>query len=499
MGIAPERTFVPSVASLRIQSHALRTLPVTALLLDLVVVSATVALAALGRARTHLFETSSAPGLSQTAVGGPTLGESIAFVAVPLVLVWILLIALRGGYDQGVFGAGADEYKSVVNSSLIAAALLGIGCYLSKFQLSRGFFVLAFVIGPLLLVADRYVLRRLLHRARRRGSLGQRTVIVGSAEHIDSVASVFERETWLGYDVLGALVPDGSSSATDGGVQILGDVEEAAALVRAYSADVVFVVGGAFDRPLAMRNLIWDLESDNVQVIMAPGVTDVSSERIRVRPVAGLPLLHLDRPRSQDALRWAKRTFDIVGSTAMIAVAAPLMLWTAWQIKRFDGGPVMFRQTRVGRDGEYFTCLKFRSMVVNAEQVLSDLHSEVGYAEGLFKMQSDPRITRPGRWIRRYSIDELPQLFNVLRGDMSLVGPRPPLPLEVDRYTLMQSRRLRVRPGMTGLWQVSGRSDLSWTESIRLDLYYVDNWSMIQDLVILGRTVGAVLSSRGAY
>jgi exopolysaccharide biosynthesis polyprenyl glycosylphosphotransferase len=225
----------------------------------------------------------------------------------------------------------------------------------------------------------------------------------------------------------------------------------------------------------------------------------VSSERIRVRPVAGLPLLHLDRPRSQDALRWAKRTFDIIGSATMLAIGAPLMLWAAWQIKRHDGGPVLFRQTRVGRDGDYFTCLKFRSMVLDAESALAELHGEVGYEDGLFKMQRDPRITKPGQWIRRFSIDELPQLVNVLRGHMSLVGPRPPLPLEVDRYTLMQSRRLRVRPGMTGLWQVSGRSDLSWTESIRLDLYYVDNWSMIQDLIILARTMGAVLSSRGAY
>jgi exopolysaccharide biosynthesis polyprenyl glycosylphosphotransferase len=234
-------------------------------------------------------------------------------------------------------------------------------------------------------------------------------------------------------------------------------------------------------------------------VIMAPGVTEVSSERIRVRPVAGLPLLHIDRPRSQDALRWAKRTFDIVGSATLLLVVSPLLLWTAWQIKRFDGGPIMFRQTRVGRDGDYFTCLKFRSMVVNAEDVLADLHARAGYHEGLFKLASDPRVTRPGAWIRRYSIDELPQLINVLRGDMSLVGPRPPLPLEVDRYTLTQSRRLRVRPGMTGLWQVSGRSDLSWSEAIRLDLYYVDNWSMVQDVMILARTVGAVLSSRGAY
>jgi len=498
MGIAPERTFVPSVASLRIQSRALRALPLTALVLDLALVTTTVLLAAYARSRMPFFETSPAPGLSQSA-GGPTLAESIAFVAVPLVVGWILMIMLRGGYDQGVFGAGADEYKAVVNSSLLTAALLGIGCYLSKFQLSRGFFVIAFLIGPLLLASGRFALRRSLHRARSHGAMTQRTVVVGSDDHVDSVASVLARETWLGYDVLGALVPNGTAPATEGGVDILGDVEEAAALVRAYDADVVFVVGGAFDHPLAMRNLVWDLEADNVQVIMAPGVTDVSSERIRVRPVAGLPLLHLDRPRSQDALRWAKRTFDILGSLSALLVLSPLMLWAAWKIKRFDGGPVLFRQTRVGRDGDFFTCLKFRSMVVDAERVLADLHSQVGYEEGLFKMQRDPRITKPGQWIRRYSIDELPQLINVLRGDMSLVGPRPPLPLEVDRYTMMQSRRLRVRPGMTGLWQVSGRSDLSWTESIRLDLYYVDNWSMIQDVVILARTVGAVISSRGAY
>jgi exopolysaccharide biosynthesis polyprenyl glycosylphosphotransferase len=369
-----------------------------------------------------------------------------------------------------------------------------------QFDLSRGFYVFTFLIGPGLLASGRYTLRRWLHHARKHGAFAQRTVIVGSADHVDAVASVFERETWLGYDVLGALTPATDSTvATEGGVPVLGELHEAADLIRAYEADVVLVAGGGFDNPQAMRGLVWDLEADDVQVIMAPGVTDVSSERIRVRPVGGLPLLHVDRPRSQEALRWAKRTFDIVGSSILLALAAPLMLWTAWKIKRHDGGPVLFRQTRVGRDGSYFTCLKFRSMVVDAERILANLHDEIGYTDGLFKMRQDPRITKPGQWIRRFSLDELPQLLNVLRGDMSLVGPRPPLPLEVDRYTLTQSRRLRVRPGMTGLWQVSGRSDLSWDESVRLDLNYVDNWSMIQDALILGRTAGAVLSSRGAY
>jgi exopolysaccharide biosynthesis polyprenyl glycosylphosphotransferase len=488
MAIAPARSMHSSASSLRTHSRALHALPITALVVDLAVITATVVLAAYVRGHIPLF--------------GATyeVTEPAALVSLPLVACWIATIALRGGYDRGVFGAGADEYKTVVGSSLFTAAFLGIGCNLTQFELSRGFFVFAFLIGPAALAVGRFVLRRWLHHARRLGALGQRTVIVGGADHADAVADVFQRESWLGYHVVGAVTPmHDLATFTQSGLEVLGNVDDAADLIRAYDADVVFVVAGAFNDPSAMRSLVWDLEADDVQVILAPGMTDVSSERIRVRPVAGLPLLHLDRPQSQEALRWAKRTFDIVGSTLLLALGAPLMLWTAFAVRRHDGGPVLFRQTRVGRDGREFTCLKFRSMILDAESYLSELHSETGHNGGLFKMERDPRITRPGQWIRRYSVDELPQLINVLRGDMSLVGPRPPLPTEVDRYTTTQSRRLRVRPGLTGLWQVSGRSDLSWSEAIRLDLYYVDNWSMIQDVVILGRTVGAVLSSKGAY
>ena len=487
MGIAPDRTQLSSAERVRPHSRALRALPVTALAVDLVVITVTVFLAAYGRNHMLIF-------------GSDTVTQSAALVGGPLVFSWVAVIALRGGYDKGVFGAGVDEYKIVINSSLLTAAILGIGCYLTQFDLSRGFFLFAFLIGPPMLMLGRWLLRRSLHQARRMGSLGQRTIIAGSSDHVDAVADVFAREPWLGYSVVGALTPPHDvSMRTEGGVSVLGNVDDAADLIRTYGADVVFVVGGAFTDPTSMRSLVWDLESDDVQVILAPGMTDVSSERIRVRPVAGLPLLHLERPRSQEALRWAKRAFDLVGSSILLVLLSPLMLVATIAIKRFDDGPVLFRQTRVGRDGTTFTCLKFRSMVVDAEAILSDLHAETGHHEGLFKMPRDPRITRPGQWIRRYSVDELPQLVNVFRGDMSLVGPRPPLPSEVDRYTLTQARRLRVRPGMTGLWQVSGRSDLSWSESIRLDLYYVDNWSMIQDLVILSRTIGAVFSSRGAY
>ena len=249
-----------------------------------------------------------------------------------------------------------------------------------------------------------------------------------------------------------------------------------------------------------MRSLAWELENEAIHVVIAPSVTDVASERITVRPVGGLPLIHMEKPRSAGAVRRAKRSFDVVASLTMLILFAPVFAFAAAKIWLFDRGPVYFKQIRVGRDGELFSCWKFRTMVTNAEELLADLHDEEGYEGGLFKMENDPRITGPGRWLRRFSLDELPQLINVLHGDMSLVGPRPPLQHEVAQYDDAVRRRLRVRPGMTGLWQVSGRSDLSWSEAIRLDLYYVDNWSMVQDLTILFRTFGAVwVNSRGAY
>jgi exopolysaccharide biosynthesis polyprenyl glycosylphosphotransferase len=234
--------------------------------------------------------------------------------------------------------------------------------------------------------------------------------------------------------------------------------------------------------------------------VLAPSITDVARERISVRPVGGLPLIHVEKPRSASAVARAKRFFDVAGSAALIVAFAPLFLFAATQVWRFDRGPVLFRQERIGRDGSPFDCLKFRTMVTDAEARLVTVHSQQGSAVGIFaKIKDDPRVTAPGHWMRRFSIDELPQLLNVLRGDMSLVGPRPQVAHEVALYDHAMARRLRVRPGMTGLWQVSGRSDLSLAEAIRLDLYYVDNWSMVQDLTILARTFGAVLGSRGAY
>ena len=287
--------------------------------------------------------------------------------------------------------------------------------------------------------------------------------------------------------------------ATPGGVPVIGDSGGLAGTAREVGADIIFLAGGAFDSPEDLRDVSWDLEDERVQIVVAPNVTDVSRERVRIRPVGGLPLIHLEKPRASKASRWGKRAFDIVGSTCLLIVFSPLLIASALAVVWHDRGPVLFRQSRIGRDGQRFQCWKLRTMVPDAEGLLESLHERHGYDGGLFKIRDDPRVTRPGRFLRRYSIDELPQLVNVLLGDMSLVGPRPPLEAEVAQYDRSMRRRLRVRPGMSGLWQVSGRSDLAWSEAIRLDLYYVENWSMLQDLVILARTFAAVVGRRGAY
>lgn len=484
MTVMSERVARSTSLSVMQRAHAI---PLIALALDLVVVAASGIAAVYGREHTHIFETQA------------EIRETLGVIG-PLVLVgWIIAIYLVGGYRQEVFGAGTDEYKRIASATLYTAALLGIGCYLTKFGLSRGFFVLVFGVGLPALVLGRLALRRGIHAARRRGALSQRVLISGSPSHIDEIASVLRREPWLGYRVVGALTPATSLlEETATGVPVLGNVDDVA-LVTSEEIDVVFFAGGAHTSASDMRRTVWELEHHNVQLVVAPNVTDISSGRLNMRPVGGLPLVHIDPPTWHDASRIGKRSFDLVGSALLILAFSPVLLACALWVKLHDRGPVLFRQRRIGRDGESFNCLKFRSMVVDAEERLAALHASEGYENGLFKMKQDPRITAPGRWLRRLSLDELPQLFNVLRGDMSLVGPRPPLPLEVQGYDDDVARRLRVRPGMTGLWQVSGRSDLSFDEAIRLDLYYVDNWSMLQDLTILARTFGAVVASRGAY
>lgn len=445
------------------------------------------AIAGVGRSRLQFFVPSE-------------LAVDPASISVYIILLWMTVNLLSGSYASTHLGVGTIEYARIFSSAAVTAGTIGIASYLTKFDLARGFFVLLFLVGIPGLVLWRFAARRIVHQLHQRGRLITKVLISGQQSRVDAVAGVLERESWLGYRIVGVVLPSPvTTPATERGLPIL-DTQDTGAAVRSTGADLVVFTEGAYPTSTDFRRIAWDLEGRHVQMAVVPSLSDISSGRMTMRPVGGLPLVHVEQPQSMGASRISKRVFDVVGATFAILLASPVLAAVALAIKFGDGGPVLFRQVRVGRDGTLFECLKFRSMVIDAEARLSDISHLSKNADGvLFKMRDDPRITKVGQLIRRYSIDEFPQFINVLRGDMSLVGPRPALPAEVRRYNPDVQRRLHVRPGLTGLWQVSGRSDLSWNDTVRLDLYYVDNWSMVQDLTILMRTVHAVLGSSGAY
>lgn len=416
-----------------------------------------------------------------------------------IAVLWLAILAAAGAYRVKLLGVGMAEYRNVVNGTVVTAALLGITAYLFTYPMSRAFYFMVFLLGLPLLCLERLALRRALHHQRRRGRYRRQVLIAGDCLHAGDLLTILERESWLGYDAVGVLTPD-ADQCEDLDVPVLGSPGDALAAVRATGVAAVIFVEGSFSRAYQFNRLARELESESAELIVVPSLTDVSSQRMNVRPVAGIPLVHIEKPQAERAGGWFKRAFDVVGSALLLVLTSPLLLLGALAVKLEDGGPVFFTQRRVGRKGETFSCYKLRSMVVDAERIKAEMLAEHNESDGvLFKMRRDPRVTRCGRYLRRYSVDELPQLFNVLRGDMSLVGPRPALEKEVAAYQTHVRRRLDVRPGLTGLWQVSGRSDLSWQDTVRLDLYYVDNWSFLQDINILLKTVRAVFSSSGAY
>jgi len=269
-------------------------------------------------------------------------------------------------------------------------------------------------------------------------------------------------------------------------------------LVRETGADTIAVCGSATTEPGELRRLAWQLEGTGIDLVVAPQLTDIAGPRVHIRPVEGLPLLHVEEPKLSGVAWLFKNLMDRVLAALLLLLLSPLFAVVSLAIWLSDRGPAFFSQTRVGREGNTFNVRKFRTMYTDAEERLAHL---VDQNEGdglLFKIRDDPRLIPIGRFLRRTSLDELPQLINVFRGEMSLVGPRP-LPADDGDFLGDVRRRLLVRPGMTGLWQVSGRSELSWDDAVRLDLYYVDNWSLAFDLVILWRTVGVVLRRKGAY
>jgi exopolysaccharide biosynthesis polyprenyl glycosylphosphotransferase len=433
-----------------------------------------------------------------------------AYVAstIAVALLWILVLSVFDTRDSKIVGFGALEYKRVLNATFVTFGLVALTSYAFQLNLSRSYVLVMMPAGTATLIAGRWVWRRWLHQQRDAGRFSNEVLAVGNPETVRELITELHRSPRAGYRVVAACVSGGVAEvqATTGsdrilGVPVVGSLDQVVAAVRLTGIDTVAVTStGAFGAT-AVRKLSWDLEKTDIDLILAPALTDIAGPRVHTLPVAGLPLLHVERPTYSGPNRIFKTAFDMVGATLLLMIAAPVILASALAIKIDSRGPVFFRQVRVGVDGKHFKMLKLRSMRIDAEAQLEQLlklQRDAGN-DVLFKMKDDPRVTRVGRFLRRYSLDELPQLFNVVRGEMSLVGPRPPLMAEVDLYEDEVHRRLLVKPGLTGLWQVSGRSDLSWDEAVRLDLSYVENWSITGDLVILFKTLKAVSSSSGAY
>ena len=325
---------------------------------------------------------------------------------------------------------------------------------------------------------------------------------VGDTPHVLELVHTLRREPYAGYRVVGACIPDALLAPVPqrlGDVPVAGSFRNIPDAAAATGADTVAVTASGELTATRLRRLGWQLEGTGIDLVLAPALTDVAGPRIHTRPVAGLPLIHVEAPEFRGTRKLVKGFVDRSVSFLALTLLLPLLSLIALAIKIDNRGPVIFKQVRVGQGGREFHVYKFRTMVVNADALLAELAAKNETDGLMFKMRDDPRITRVGKFLRKFSLDELPQLANVLFGHMSLVGPRPPLPSEVARYDGDVARRLLVKPGMTGLWQVSGRSDLSWEDGIRLDLYYVENWSLASDLTILWKTFGAVLNGRGAY
>ena len=427
-----------------------------------------------------------------------------SFIVTPcLILAWILTLRATQSSDRRIVGDGPNEYSRVLNACFIVFGLLAIVDLAFRLNLARGFIAIALPLGTVSLLFSRWAWRKALHRSRlRRRNLSQVLVVGGPSSAVPLIEHL-DKNPGLGFEVVGLCVPPGSEhrpvTVNSHDVQIYGSFSEARDAVALCGATTVAVTSAEALGHSAMRELSWDLEGMNVDMLVSPGVTDVAGPRMMVRPVAGLPLLHIDKPRYDGANRFLKAAFDRLGAVVLLLMLAPVLVACAIAVKINSSGPIFYRAERIGVGNVPFDMWKFRTMVDGADKQKAALAQKNEGAGVLFKLRDDPRVTTVGKKLRRYSLDELPQLFNVVGGSMSLVGPRPPLRDEVEQYSGLVTRRMLVRPGITGLWQVSGRSDLSWEESVRLDLSYVENWSIMQDAMILWRTLKAVVRSDGAY
>ncbi|WP_020672564.1 sugar transferase [Amycolatopsis nigrescens] len=411
-----------------------------------------------------------------------------------------VLCALPGSraWSQNVLGEGAEEYRRLGRGFAAAAVLIGlVGLLVGELAVQPWVFVVVPAVAALAF-PQRYLMRQVLHRARRHGKCLLPVLAAGSPDTVADLIARTRLESHVGWRVEAVCTGSGRKGEVDG-VPVVGRLDDLADQVRRGGYRVVAVTADQYWTPRRLQQLAWDLEGTSAEMVVAPVLMEVAGPRLNVSGVFGMPLLRVAAPAFTGGRRLVKEVVDRVLSALLLTLLSPLLLVIALAVKFGDRGPVIYRQRRVGRDGAIFTMLKFRTMVTDAESVRSGLLADNDGSGPLFKLRKDPRITKVGSILRRYSMDELPQLFNVLGGRMSLVGPRPPLPEETETYERDARRKLLVKPGLTGLWQVSGRSDLTWAESVRLDLRYVENWSLAMDLVIMWKTVRAVVSGQGAY
>lgn len=414
--------------------------------------------------------------------------------------LWVLLVTMSRAYEHRFIGVGTEEVRRVVHAGVTLMALVSFGSYAAKAELSRGYVMLAIPSVVLFSVLARCAQRAWLHSRRAHGRCVQRTVLVGSAAAVRQTIQRLHADSSHGMSIVGACVTQGDpGDVTELGVIAYGDLHDIEAAVRASEAGAVTVLSSALLSGVELRRLAWRLEPLGATLVVCSGLTEISGARVTIRPTAHSPMLHVASARLSGPSRIVKGAFDRTWAVLGLAVIAPALLLIALGIFAHDGKSPFFRQTRVGRKGQEFRIFKFRTMGTDAELRKAALIEAQGHSALLFKLAEDPRVTPIGRWLRRYSIDELPQLINVVRGEMSLVGPRPQVPAEVAEYGSDYRRRLLVKPGLTGLWQVSGRSQLTPAESELLDLRYVENWSFGFDLLILWRTARAVLCGSGAY
>ena len=430
---------------------------------------------------------------------------SYSILAPLLGVLWFASLSVLRSRDERVIGSGPEEYQIVLRASATIFGILAICTLLFQWQLSRGHLAIVFSLGPIALLLGRKLWRRWLHLRRQEGQFNSQVVVVGGVRSGRSMALEFEDHAWSGYRVRGIWIPDKPEAGqtaiaiNDHRVPIFGNERSLADVLAETDADTVAVTDSEHLGPDGMRELAWQLAGQGINLLVAPNIVNFAGPRIHMRSVANRPIIKLEEPQYRDAARLAKTIFDKTFAFWALVFLSPFLALAALAVKFSGPGPLLYRSERVGVGGETFDMLKFRTMVIDADQNLPSLLDQNDGAGPLFKMRDDPRVTRPGKFLRRFSLDELPQLINVLKGEMSIVGPRPPLRAEVELYEDLTHRRLLVKQGLTGLWQVSGRSNLSWEDSIRLDLDYVENWSMMRDLQIIWKTVRAVAKSEGAY